>query len=361
MPQGDWDVDPSSLSLPPFAGPNDPSIFLGPDVPLRVQQAINDYAGGAGILTAVAVVLYKRSDTLYWFDALVTGTFASQLDVGVMRGIIDSTLDAITEVHRWRNITGLGSVELGNGGAAVGADRVLIGTPSHGLESLLYSVIPPRVNLRSSGNMFLQAETAPAFTITATAGESSATSSMVLTQTLAQLINKGLQINAAGSAITIGGRNDIMIDGRTAPRAMTAFAASQADTGAVGVGFANVLNTAFQTIRAGRAYQVEIGGNAFMSAATNTIEFYINVDIAGVGENTYWIAGGFGPSGAAPPVATANHTIMLASNTRSASFKVYIRASAGTVNWRGNAIYPRFIRVHDVGASVDYGGGTVLP
>ena len=76
----DWGVSSQSLTIPPFAGPTDPAIIIGPDIP---PELVTYYSG-----TLVAVLIFRGSGIQYAYigvsstGGLVTGTVLS----GVVQG-----------------------------------------------------------------------------------------------------------------------------------------------------------------------------------------------------------------------------------------------------------------------------------
>lgn len=64
----DWGVPSSTLTLPPFAGPNDSQITIGPDIPPELVT----WAAGVGS-TLDAVIIYRRNATEYVWEGI--GTF----------------------------------------------------------------------------------------------------------------------------------------------------------------------------------------------------------------------------------------------------------------------------------------------
>lgn len=81
----DWTVPPSFQTVPPFLGPNDPGIAFGTD---PIPQAVIDTMHGqfGATMDTVAVVLYQKDSSNYWFDAL--GNDNTNHQVVIARGFI---------------------------------------------------------------------------------------------------------------------------------------------------------------------------------------------------------------------------------------------------------------------------------
>lgn len=99
----DWGVQSSSLTLPPFAGPNDPRIFIGPDIPPELVLW-----GSTHATTFLAVEIYYYDATHYYFQGI--GTF------GGTTTYFEGTYDPLNTVYITNRIilsggVGLGSVE----------------------------------------------------------------------------------------------------------------------------------------------------------------------------------------------------------------------------------------------------------
>lgn len=77
MSDGDWDVESQSLTLPPFAGPGDAAIILGPDVPPELTAY---YAP----TLVVAVIIFRQASGDYAYLALL-GPLGSPLAMGSVR------------------------------------------------------------------------------------------------------------------------------------------------------------------------------------------------------------------------------------------------------------------------------------
>lgn len=300
----DWGVAPSSLSLPPFASTSEPQIFIGPDVPTAVQTAVR--AHGRTTRTAVAVVIYALD-----YDP-----------TGGIPGSGNYWFDAVTVDQTDKQLAKV---------TGVVSDLRLFYTWV--TEAVLgYDTSGPL----GSGPPYFGA------------GE----------RTLL-LGGDGL---SPMSSDTYDPTTPISM-----PRGVRAYAASSANTGAIGAGFTLVLQTQPMTFRSGRAYRVEIGGVAVNSLATNAAEFAVNVNY-GSGDVALWYPGAFGPSGAPAGIATyAFTTVRNTGPDKTGDIRVYVRASGGgTVDWRGTnplsgGPSPRSVVVVDVGAANDYVGAIVIP
>ncbi len=64
----DWGVDSQTLTIPPFAGPNDPQIAIGPDIPADLQAFYT--AQGTPV---VGAIIFRTNAILYTYEAIVSG------------------------------------------------------------------------------------------------------------------------------------------------------------------------------------------------------------------------------------------------------------------------------------------------
>lgn len=94
-----------NIVAPTDAVPGEPQIQLGPEIPDAVRDAVHTDVGSKW--TVYAVIMYKRTDTLYWYDALCTPdsptAFGSML---VARGSIDGTLASVGQVWSYSGSIG---------------------------------------------------------------------------------------------------------------------------------------------------------------------------------------------------------------------------------------------------------------
>lgn len=121
MQPGDWNVPGSTLTQPPFAGPNEPAIVIFPDpIPAAIQAAVTaDFGAGA---LAVAAIIYQVDSTRYEFDVLAVDMAAQ--DIWTARGAVNTTAGFASIMQNWHldyggNITNVtiqpsGLVTIGN-------------------------------------------------------------------------------------------------------------------------------------------------------------------------------------------------------------------------------------------------------
>lgn len=114
---GDWSVGPDTISLPPFAGPNDPAIVIGPDIPIELQNWVT----AVGSITLVAVIVYRRNATQYAWEGIGTAGFGATFRR--WRGTYDTT-HGVTVTQQTVVSTALGAVQevFGNGFIATNTD-----------------------------------------------------------------------------------------------------------------------------------------------------------------------------------------------------------------------------------------------
>lgn len=287
---GDWDVGPSSLSLPPFAGPSDPQIFIGPDVPPIVQVAVQ--AHGRTTRTALAVVIYAKSyDPTggflatgdYWFDAVTLDTTTKQL--GKVTGVVSD----LRLFYTWLTEAILGydtSGTLGsNGPYFAGTDSFLVFGGDKFSPTVVDSYDPTD----------------------AESGYTSGKGSMA----------RGFRYGNF----------------------------STANTGGLGAA-TSVFSTAGRVFKSGRAYEIIVSGRISTSAGTVTANFQYRH-----GGTTKINFGGVGPE--IGPAGTGFTLRQIVRNTSlsdvTATTDLLITPSAGTVNWLGAATYPRGLEIRDCG------------
>lgn len=106
----DWATDPTSLTVPPYAGPNQPRIFFGPDIPPELLA----WAAGLGY-TIYAVEVWYYDATTYQWNALVNN------GVGVTSKISGtySTLGGVIEIGSIALVAGLPLIGHGSATASM--------------------------------------------------------------------------------------------------------------------------------------------------------------------------------------------------------------------------------------------------
>lgn len=107
----DWGVPSSTLTLPPFAGPNDSQITIGPDIPIELQA----WVAAVGTITLVAVIVYRRNATEYAWEGI--GTAGGGATFRRWRGTYDPTNGVTVTQQTVIFTSGLGPVTeiFGNG------------------------------------------------------------------------------------------------------------------------------------------------------------------------------------------------------------------------------------------------------
>lgn len=110
----DWGVDAQSLTLPPFAGPNDPAIVVGPDIP---PEIVAFYAPD----TVISVLIFRQSQGNYICFALVDPLLGRSFVDVVGR---ESVGALVSIANRWR----MGTIGIDTSMAVLSNDYTYDGT-----------------------------------------------------------------------------------------------------------------------------------------------------------------------------------------------------------------------------------------
>lgn len=348
MPQGDWNVRGSSLTQPPFAGDNDPSIVIFPDpIPQAVRDEVHSSIGATW--EVIACVLYRRTSTLYWFEALARPSAPSSFgDLAIVRGAIDSSIGATGQIWSYSSI--------------IGGNRHRYGTDPIDLDIRIGD--PASCGITITKVPF----TIPAhMTIGAGSGAGDGTVDIISGDAGVGFINLTSGVNGGGVVVTgahliappaIGREIEIQDVGGSAisvPRGQRGSSSSTSNSAAVGTTETVIVTISNFVWRANRAYRCEYGPSIVTSLTTNVGQFRIRKTNAA---GTLWgNAGAHGPSGSSPPI-NAMGQFFVRRNTGSdltATIVLTLQAqTSGTATQQGTADTPRYLTVVDVGHAADH-------
>lgn len=341
----DWGVASASLTQPPFAGPNDPSIVIFPD-PIP-QAVINEVHATLGATWNVdACILYKRTDTLYWFECIAHPTSPSTFgDLAIVRGAIQSTIGATGQIWSYSSILGGNRHRLGTD--VLDLDIQIGDTSNAGIKITKNPfTIPAVVTIGAgigggtSGTINLEAGTGVGvINLTALGGTNVTGPHLIAPQSVGQEVE--IQ-DIGGTPISV-------------PRGSRSSNQSTGNSGAIGTTETAVITITNFVWRANRAYRVEFGPAITASLTTNVGQFRLRKTNA---TGTLWgDAAAFGPSGAPPNIA-ASGCFYVRRNTGSdltATVVLTLQASsAGTVTQIGQAAAQRYLSIVDCGHTADF-------
>lgn len=341
----DWGVDSATLTQPPFAGPGDPSIVIFPD---PIPQAIRDevHASLGATWEVDACILYRRTETLYWWEAIVHPTAPTSFgSIAIVRGLIDSATGATAQMWVYSSV--------------IGGNRHRLGTDTLDLDIQIGD--PANAGIAITKNPL----TIPAV-VTIGAGIGGATNGVVNIEagTAAGTINLtadgGTTINGPATHVMQNATDDLNVTdfGGSAismDRGQRGSTQSSSNSAAIGTTETAILTISSFVWRANRAYRVEFGYSHVTSLTTNVGWYRLRkTNAAGTlwGDN-----GAFGPSGA-PPKIHAQGVFWVRRNTGSdltaTVVLTLVASSAGTVTQQGDATAQRHLRIKDAGDAADF-------
>lgn len=369
MTQGDWDVPGTTLTQPPFAGPNDPSIVIFPDpIPAAVIALMTGgLIPGNGAATVVAAVLYQTGAGEYYFDAIsvggagqcmARGRVASSnstilhynIDQGASTFLTDVTGPDMTTV----NTITIGDVNNGGqlalqspfGGPAFASASLTIPNSAFNFFQLLNNAASVggqnSVLLETSG----LANGTPAVIVVSDGSVSVSSSTTIKSGVILapQVGGQGLWAQDRGAASP----------GTEIPRGVRGVAFSTSNSAAFNAETVS-LTLANQVYRDGRAYRFDYGRQISASLSTNVGSFTVRKTNA---TGTIWgQAGSHGPSGAAPGINAEGYFIVaraVGAGDLTATTVLTLTPNAGTVTHLGSTQSPREFIVSDIGATGDY-------
>lgn len=121
----DWGV-PSPTLFQPFNGPPDIVIFPFP-IPVEIINAVHAALGATW--STIEAILYRKSTTQYWFDALAVPSSPTTFgDYAICRGAINSTTGIVSQI--WSYSGAIGGTRHRLGTQALDLD-IQIGDPAN--------------------------------------------------------------------------------------------------------------------------------------------------------------------------------------------------------------------------------------
>lgn len=372
----DWGVPPAFQTVPPFAGPGDPAIQFGTDpIPPEIPFVVQGQFGATW--QVIAVIIYRRTETAYWFDALVIPSSPTALgNLMIARGSVDGllpgTLGTVSQAFIYNSV--IGGSRLRFGTASADLDIVIGEATGSGNAGIDIKKDP----LISNGSMLIAVPsgviTMTAVTITLDAETRIPSGHNLHVDSGGDIeVNSGGDINVnsggnvnvnsggdievlSGGSINLASGSDIVlavgstyeIDTFSAPRGFVGQGSSSSNSSAIGTTETVVLSFNAE-LKSGRAYACFLGQTVTLSGSTNTVQFRVRQQS---GNNI--LLGAVGPSGSPQEVALSLHGIFrrTSGGNITASIEVTMQTDSGTATWLGNgSTRPRWCRIEDIGAS----------
>lgn len=289
---GPWSSLLRRLSIPQDAGPNDPRIVLGDDIP---EELTAPSPNGYGSAIRAAIIYHLDADT-YAYSAIVNGDR--------VEGVVNrNNTDPIAEMYRFR---------YGTGGP--GTRGELLFTSAIGAISDYYF---------DTGRVFFS-----------------------------DVVEFGWTTNLAGFTQLTG---ELRIDGRSAPRGMVARVATTATSAAIGGVRTAVLSIPATTYKANRAYELRMYGGIAATVSGMWGDFRTSRNDTGATIGEYYRAYVPVTANVWPATAThCRFRVGAADRTVAIDLTVAAGGGAGTVQHFAFAGQPRGFEVWDIGAAADY-------
>lgn len=349
---GDWGTDPLSLTLPPFAGPNDPAIVIGQDIPQELRDLVHNRMGAT--MEVVSAIIYRFDNQTSMFTALTVETTLSQEPFALIQGtfgptVADGSIDAYYIANQF---FGIRKISIGQD---INDQRVQLGQDSGSAARLVLAQVPflsPSDGRLGAQNLWLDGYTAAGLIrarINGTERFRVNNTGAIITGT-----ERVTELITADGGLTLPAISDpLTIDGISAPRGTRFVFGSQSDFGSTGTGGTQV-NLGSMTFRAGRAYTVKFFGGCSTSTATGRMG--IDITLSGGSSSRLWGDQWFGPQigSQALPVYYEAPARNNTGADITANVLVLVVANAGTVNWLGSVNRPRGVIIEDCGAASQY-------